>query len=122
MLLLPAGNAAQSQGSAGDLAGGLGGLNLGAQQRVPQQLQQQPQQQQQPQDDFFGLSQSSSAPAPAAAPPLPVLVPADKGKGLTISGRLAREGGQIGAHLYAACSHAPQCGISVKMHDLHCAC
>lgn len=111
------GNAAQSQGSAGDLAGGLGGLNLGAQQRVPQQLQQQPQQQQQPQDDFFGLSQSSSAPAPAAAPPLPVLVPADKGKGLTISGRLAREGGQI---VYKLAFHngtgAPMDGFMIQFN------
>ena len=46
------------------------------------------------------ILQGGSQPAPAAAPagpPLPTLLPGDKGKGLTIAGRLARENGQIGA-------------------------
>ena len=52
---------------------------------------------QQAQDDFFGMGGGASAPqASPAQPQLPVLLPADKGKGLAISGRLARERSQIG--------------------------
>ena len=81
-----------AQGSA-DLAGGLGGLNLGGTPHAPQR--------QQAQDDFFGLSSSGSAASTptAAGPPLPLLLPGDKGKGLTISGRIVREHDQLGACL-----------------------
>ena len=90
---LCAGNAG-SNGAAPDLLGGLGGLSLGG----PSGGQQQPPQQaQQAQDDFFGFGGGASQPAAAPAQPqLPVLLPGDKGKGLTIAGRVARERGQIG--------------------------
>ena len=48
-------------------------------------------------DPFALLSASSAAPTPAAAtaPQLPLLLSADKAKGVTLYGRLARQGGQI---------------------------
>ena len=73
------------------MTGGLGDLGLGG--GAPSQP---PQQQQQPSfQDPFG----APAPSPAAAAPqqnLPVLLAADKGKGLTLRGQLARMDGRIG--------------------------
>ena len=86
-------------GSAGlDLLGGLGGLDLGGMSAPgpPPQAQPAPA----AFADPFGAPAPASFAAPPAAsqpPPLPVLLPADKGKGLALSGRLARANGGPGA-------------------------
>ena len=84
-----------------DLLGGLGGLSLGGPSGSPSGGQQQPPPAQPAQDDFFGMG--GGTPQAPAQPQLPVLLPADKGKGLTIAGRLARERGQIGMSTVHGC-------------------
>ena len=71
-------------------SGGLGDLGLGGGPSQPPQARQQPSFQ-----DPFG----APAPSPASAPTqqdLPVLLSADKAKGLTLRGQIARMDGGIG--------------------------
>ncbi|KAL3140598.1 hypothetical protein ABBQ32_005169 [Trebouxia sp. C0010 RCD-2024] len=69
-----------------DLLGGLGELGLGSQ----------PAQQSQPSfQDPFGAPASPPAAAPPAQQSLPVLLSADKAKGLTLRGQIARMDGRI---------------------------
>ena len=74
-----------------DILGGLGELDISRQAPPPQQ---------QPQlfDDPFG-GPSPQQPPQGQAQKLPVLLSADKGKGLTLLGRLIQEGGQTGTLL-----------------------
>ncbi|KAK9841945.1 hypothetical protein WJX81_000273 [Elliptochloris bilobata] len=85
-----------ANGSMGlDLLGGLGGLDLGG----PPAPVPGPPPQAQPAPPAFADPFAAPAPAPfassapPAAAPLPVLLPADKGKGLALSGQLARANG-----------------------------
>ena len=77
-----------------DILGGLGELDISSQAPL------QPAQPQALFDDPFAPPQPQQA-APAQAQPLPVLLPAAKGKGLTILGRLKREAGQTGISISA---------------------
>ncbi|DBB17838.1 TPA: hypothetical protein ACH3X3_002858 [Trebouxia sp. C0006] len=80
---------ASSNNGVQDLLGGLGDLGLGGGPTQPPQARQQPSFQ-----DPFG----APAPSPASAPTqqdLPVLLSADKAKGLTLRGQIARMDGRI---------------------------
>lgn len=53
-----------------------------------------------PQDDFFDLFGGAPAAPPAAAPPAgapiyPIVLPGDKGQGLSIGAQFSREGGNV---------------------------
>lgn len=74
------------------IAGGLGDLGLGGGPSQPSQAQQQPSFQ-----DPFGAPAPSPAAATSQQAPLPTLLPADKGKGLTLRGQIIRMDGRIGA-------------------------
>lgn len=95
-------------GGSHDLASSMGGLSMGGTGGSSASQQYNSPHTQTASDDFFGLGGgSSSAPAAPQAPPLPVILSADKGKGLTISGRVTRQNGQIGEraqiHYFAVC-------------------
>ena len=83
-----------------DLLGGLGGLDLGAPPAAAPGPPPGP-----PQHAPAAFADPFAAPppppafaaAPPAAPPLPVLLTADKGKGLALAGKLARANGGPGA-------------------------
>ena len=86
-------------GSAGlDLLGGLGGLDLGGPAGPapgpPPPAQQAPAAFA---DPFAAPPPPFAAAAPPPAPPMPVLLPADKGKGLALSGQVMRANGGPGA-------------------------
>ncbi len=81
-----------------DLLGGLGGLDLGGGPSLTPAAAPTPAAPQLSFDDPFCAPASGSAGAPAAVAPLPVLLPADKGKGLTISGRVVRRNGGVGEY------------------------
>lgn len=90
----PAAAAAKAPGAASaaadDLLGGLGGLGLAAAAPAPAAAAAAP-------FDPFGATAAPvppAAPAAAAAPPLRVVLPADKGKGLSISAALVRKSPQ----------------------------
>lgn len=74
-------------------SGGLGDLGLGGGPSQPPQQSQQPSFQ-----DPFGAPASAPAAAPSAEQSLPVLLSADKAKGLTLRGQIARMDGRIGTH------------------------
>lgn len=76
------------------LSGGLGDLGLGGggPSQPPHQSQQSSFQ------DPFGAPASTPAAAPPAEQSLPVLLSADKAKGLTLRGQIARMDGRIGTH------------------------
>ena len=74
------------------VTGGLGDLGIGG---GPSQPSQQEQQQPSFQDPFGAPAPSPATSAPAQ-PSLPVLLSADKAKGLTLRGQLARMDGRIG--------------------------
>ena len=74
-------------------SGGLGDLGLGSGPSQPPQQSQQPSFQ-----DPFGAPASAPAAAPPADQNLPVLLSADKAKGLTLRGQIARMDGRIGTH------------------------
>ena len=101
-------------------SGGLGDLGLGGGPSQPPQARQQPSFQ-----DPFG----APAPSPASAPAqqdLPVLLSADKAKGLTLRGRLARMDGRIGqSFLFLPCGSICElnstCACAKKM-DRPCFC
>ena len=76
-------------------SGGLGDLGLGGGPSQPPQQSQQPSFQ-----DPFGAPASTSAAAPSAEQSLPVLLSADKAKGLTLRGQIARMDGRIGTHCH----------------------
>lgn len=77
-----------------DILGGLSELDIGSSQQAAQKLAQTGLF-----DDPFG-GQSAAVQSPQSAP-LPVVVAADKGKGLTIRARLCQENGALGKH----CTH-----------------
>ena len=83
-------------------SGGLGDLGLGGGPSQPPQARQQPSFPLVLQDPF-----GAPAPSPASAPAqqdLPVLLSADKAKGLTLRGQLARMDGRIGqSFLFLPC-------------------
>lgn len=72
------------------MTGGLGDLGLSAGSSQP------PQQQQPSFQDPFGAPAPSPAASSPAEPSLPVLLSADKAKGLTLRGQLTRMDGRIG--------------------------
>lgn len=74
-----------------ELSGGLGDLGLGGGPSQPPQQRQQPSFQ-----DPFGAPAPTSAAGPPAEQDLPVLLSADKAKGLTLRGQIARMDGRIG--------------------------
>ena len=78
-----------------ECTGGLGDLGLGgAPSQPPHQSQQSSFQ------DPFGAPASTPAAAPPAEQSLPVLLSADKAKGLTLRGQIARMDGRIGMCCY----------------------
>ncbi len=102
------------------LSGGLGDLGLGGGPSQPPQARQQPSFQ-----DPFG----APAPSPASAPAqqdLPMLLSADKAKGLTLRGQLARMDGRIGQSFLflpcgSICKLSSTCACATKM-DRPCFC
>ena len=74
------------------VSGGLGELGFGGGPSQPPQAQQPSFQ------DPFGAPAPSPSNAPQQAP-LPTLLPADKGKGLTLRGQIVRMDGRIGRHV-----------------------
>lgn len=102
--------------------GGLGDLGLGGGPTQPPQAQQPSFQ------DPFGAPAPSSAGGPPQQAPLPTLVTADKGKGLTLRGQIVRMDGRIGMLLRRAAilvsalsvplSHPIHQEASVRVH--HC--
>ncbi|KAK9812096.1 hypothetical protein WJX73_006205 [Symbiochloris irregularis] len=104
-----------------DLASSLGGLSMGGTGGSNASQQYNSPQAQPAADDFFGFGggSGSSARTPPApqAPPLPVILPADKGKGLTVSGRVTRQNGQIVYKIALANgTQAPMDGFMVQFN------
>ena len=81
------------------LSGGLGDLGLGSGSSQP------PQQSQPSFQDPFGAPASAPAATPPVQQSLPVLLSADKAKGLTLRGQIARMDGRIGTCVSVTYSH-----------------